>query len=193
MKNLLAGSECGDGFGREKIESSSTEDPKYSDLRWGINKEDQNVHYLHGALHLFDTGTEITKIEYDGNNVIETIKEKLDAKIFPIFVTAGNGKEKLTHILHNSYLTYCYEKLRKIKGSLITFGFNFGDYDSHIIDAINDAAKQDHNSGKLYSIYIGVYNEDAIDHIDRIRGNFECKVNTFDATTTGVWQAGMGI
>ncbi len=44
---------------------------------------------------------------------------------YPIFVTAGDGQMKLKHILHNQYLTYCYESLCNAEGSLVTFGFNF--------------------------------------------------------------------
>ena len=41
-----------------------------SELRWGRNRDRQNVHYLHGALPLFDTGVEI--IEAQTNNVVTT-------------------------------------------------------------------------------------------------------------------------
>ena len=64
---------------------------------------------------------------------MENIERRLDKQEYPIFVTAGNGQEKLTHIMHNRYLTDCYENLCDIRGSLVTFGFNFGEYDEHIV------------------------------------------------------------
>ena len=80
--------------------------------------------------------------EYDTQNyLLEKIKKRVENKDYPVFVTAGNGKEKLTHIRHNQYLAFCYENLCTVEGSLITFGFNFGQYDEHIIKAINIAAK----------------------------------------------------
>lgn len=135
-----------DGFGRDAENVGSEyippEEIDWSELRWGRNQTNQNTFYLHGALPLFDTGSEIVKEEYDGHNyLLENIKKRIDKKEYPIFVTAGSGKDKLNHIMHNKYLTYCFEQFSKIEGSLITFGFNFGEYDDHIINAINIAAK----------------------------------------------------
>lgn len=181
-----------DGFGREREnpdEYVEEEDLEYSELRWGKHKSEQNVHYLHGALPIFDTGIDIVKEEYDGQNyILDNIKARIEKKEYPVFVTAGDGQEKLRHILHNQYLTYCYESLCSLEGSLITFGFNFGEYDEHIIDAINIAAKQGKNfPPKLWSVYIGIYSEDDRKHIEKIRDKFKCKVNLYDAKTLNIW------
>lgn len=174
-----------DGFGRYVDD----EDKTVSDLIWGKYREDQRIHYLHGALHLFDMGFEIIKEEYDMQNyIIEKIKKRMDNKEYPIFVTAGNAKEKLTHIYHNHYLSYCYDVLSSIQGSLVTFGFNFGDNDSHIINAINAACKNGKKTAeKLHSIYIGIYSDSDLDHINQIEFKFKCKVNKYDARTAQVW------
>ena len=92
--------------------------------------------------------------------------------------------------MHNSYLTHCYEQLSEIDGSLISFGFNFGQYDDHIIEAINKAANNGLNvldGKKLYSIYIGVYSEQDLDHIKKIEHKFRCKVNVYNAGTANIW------
>lgn len=179
-----------DGFGRDVIDQGEyvpEDDVILSELRWGNNKESQNIFYLHGALPLFDDGIEIIKEEYDGHYILENIKARMDKGNYPIFVTAGNGDEKLNHILHNHYLSYCYDKLSTISGSLITFGFNFGEYDEHIIKALNEAVNQDFDK-KIWSIYIGVYNEDDEKHIEDIKHKFKCKVTTFDSKTVNVWE-----
>ena len=164
-----------------------------SDLEWGKYKDDQNIHYLHGALPLFDAGISVTKEEYDTHDLLlDKIKKRIANKEYPIFVTAGTGKEKLTHIMHNQYLSYCYERLSSLEGSLVTFGFNFGEYDEHIINAINIAAKHGKKAPpKLWSIYIGVYSEDDKKHIESIKksGKFKCKVNLYDAKTANVWDS----
>lgn len=183
-----------DGFGRELENQEETlqgEDAEYSELIWGKNRDDQNIHYLHGALPIFDTGTEIVKEEYDGQNyILNNIKSRIEKNEYPVFVTAGDGQEKLRHIMHNQYLTNCYERLCSLDGSLITFGFNFGTYDEHIIDAINIAAKHGVKvPPKLWSIYIGVYSEADRKHIEDIKGKFKCKVNLYDATTVNIWNA----
>ncbi len=178
-----------DGFGREYFindEDDKNAEAEAGDLEWGNNRTEQHVHYLHGALHLFDSGTAISKEIYDGNYLLKNIKTRMENKEYPVFVTAGDGEQKLSHILHNQYLDFCYKKLSSIEGSLITFGFNFGDYDKHIIDAINKASKQDIDS-KLWSVYIGVYSEKDIKHIKSIHSSFKCKVNLFDAKSVNIW------
>lgn len=186
MKNAI------DGFGRD-VENYDDDVPKedliFSELRWGKHKDRQNVHYLHGALPIFDSGVDIVKEEYDEHNyLLEKIKRNIDRNQYPVFVTAGNGNEKMVHIMHNHYLSYCYDKLCSITGSLITFGFNFGEYDDHIIDAINIAAMHGKKAkDKLHSVYIGIYSEEDYKHILSIEGKFECKVNKYDARTASVW------
>jgi hypothetical protein len=85
-----------DGFGREllnPIEAARGEEAQdWSELRWGPNKSRQNIHYLHGALPLFDAGTEIVKEQYtEEGYLLENVGLRLDSGEYPIFVTAGNG------------------------------------------------------------------------------------------------------
>ncbi len=190
MRNQIM--ESVDGFGREREnpdEYVPEEELEYSELRWGKYKEDQVIFYLHGALPFFDTGVEIVKEEYkNGDYLLKNINERITRGEYPIFVTAGNGRDKLTHIMHNQYLSFCYEHFAGITGSLVTFGFNFGEYDDHVIDAINAAAKHGRKSPpKLWSIYIGVYSEDDRSHIEKIAHRFKCKVHVYDARTANVW------
>ncbi|GHU43546.1 hypothetical protein FACS1894190_14150 [Spirochaetia bacterium] len=153
---------------------------------WGEHKDEQSVFYLHGALPLFDTGIDIIKEVYDGNYLLENIKARMNKKHYPIFVTAGNAEEKLRHITHNQYLTFCYDKLCTMEGSLITFGFCFGENDTHIIDAINQAHNQPKDR-RLWSIYIGVYSDTDLQHIEDIKDKFKCKVNIWNAKTAHIW------
>jgi hypothetical protein len=68
----------------------------------------------------------------------------------------------------------------------VTFGFNFGSQDEHIIEAINRAARHK-LPDKLWSVYIGVYSEDDRKHVEEIAGKFKCKVHMYDAKTANVW------
>ncbi|HEV7645081.1 MAG TPA: DUF4917 family protein [Pyrinomonadaceae bacterium] len=162
-----------------------------NELFWGKHSVEQSIFYLHGALHLFDTGTEVEKEVYENEQYLLTrIKERIDAEEYPIFVTAGSAEQKKTHIRHNLYLSFCYDALAKITGSLIVFGFGFGEYDAHIIDAINEAAHYGQNvPNRLWSIYVGVNSDSGLTHVKEIEGRFQVKVNAFDARTTGVWGA----
>ena len=182
-----------DGFGRElenADEFVKEEDMEFSELRWGKYKKEQSIYYLHGALPLFDNGIDIVKEEYDTENyLLQKIEARMKNREYPIFVTAGNAKEKLNHIMHNKYLSFCIDEFSSIQGSLITFGFNFGDYDTHIIEAINKAAHYGKKSGdKLHSIYIGVYTDGDLDHINKIKSKFKCKVNFYNARTAMIWK-----
>lgn len=148
-----------DGFGKELEDDNfinNGEDPQWSsDVIWGPNSKDQNIHYLHGALHIFNEKINIVKEQYNPQNyLLEKITQRIQDETYPVFVTAGSSLEKLEQIRSNRYLSFCYDKLCDIDGSLVTFGFNFGDYDEHIIDALNKA----HHSKskmppKLWSIY----------------------------------------
>jgi hypothetical protein len=181
-----------DGFGRDREspdEYVPDEELEYSELRWGRNIAGQNVHYLHGALPLFDTGVEIVKEEYTSEQfLLQRITARVEAGEYPVFVTAGNGNQKLTHIRHNPYLQHSYETLASIEGSLVTFGFNFGDKDSHIVTAINRAAHQGKRvPERLWSIYIGVYSEEDQEHIEALAGQIKCKVHLFDSKSAPIW------
>lgn len=194
MRNAIENK--GDGFGRDAEETDDwvpEDEIQWSELRWGKHKDSQSIYYVHGALHIFDAGVDIVKEEYDNQHVLlENIKARMERKEYPIFVTAGNGSEKLSHIRHDRYLSHCYDSLSSISGSLVCFGFGFGEYDEHIITAINSAAKKriDKN-GKwqmLNSVYIGVYDDAAAKHILSIKDKFKCKVNLFDSKTANVWE-----
>jgi len=181
-----------DGFGKSlenPQEVGLGEDPEYSHLYWGPNAEGQNVHYLHGALHLFDSGVEIIKEQYSWEaNLLEKISARLDKGEYPIFVTAGDGSQKLEHIRHNSYLSTCYDRLCNIDGYLVTFGFNFGAYDEHIIEALNRAAHAESKMPpKLWGIYIGTYSAEDIDHIRSIEHKFHAKIRIVNSQTASFW------
>ncbi|HMO81525.1 MAG TPA: DUF4917 family protein [Pyrinomonadaceae bacterium] len=180
-----------DGFGREPLNPGVWEDePEYSELRWGLNSDHQNVFYLHGALHIFDTGTEIEKEEYDNAHyLLEKVKERIDDEDYPIFVTAGTAQQKMVHIRHNRYLSFCYDALEQIRGSLIVFGFGFGQYDTHIIDAINKAALHGaKGTEKLHSIYVSIRTNESLEYLKSIEDRFQLKVNGFQSDTACVWE-----
>lgn len=182
-----------DGFGHDVLnpdEVAKGEEAELSDLYWGNNRKRQNIFYLHGSLPLFDTGTEVVKEQYSGEGLLlENINARLDNGKYPIFVTAGNGDDKLAQIRHNSYLSDCYDKLSEVDGSIITFGFGFGEYDGHIIQALNRAAKRRVKvPPKLRSIYIGTYSPQDITYIESIETKFHAKIHTFDAKTVPLWE-----
>jgi hypothetical protein len=178
-----------DGFGRDREspdEYVEEEELEYSELRWGRNAAGQNVYYVHGALPLFDTGVEIVKEEYGKDFLLEQITKRITAGHYPVFVTAGDATQKLTAIRHNPYLQDSYESLASVGGSLVTFGFNFGPQDAHIVSAIQRASKQAPDR-RLWSIYIGVYSDADAGRMLALSSEFKCKVHLYDSKTAVVW------
>lgn len=179
-----------DGFSHVYEEGMLEEGYVRSDNRLIWNpSEAQNIFYIHGALHIFDNGTNYQKEQYDnksGDYIMKVISDRINDGDYPVFVTAGDASQKLNQIMHNGYLADCYNHLKSIKGRLVTLGFRFGDNDTHIIDAINEAAKI---KGGLLSLYIGVFSQEDRDNIDKLvnNGAFACKVNTFDAKSVKIW------
>lgn len=182
-----------DGFGRELLNpvevETKKEEPEWSALRWGPNRAEQNVFYVHGALPLFDTGTEVEKEQYDeAGYLLENIRGRIEDNDYPVFVTAGTGEDKLAQIRANPYLIDCYDHLSRVDGSIITFGFGFGDSDLHIVEALNRATHlPSKDVPKLWSVYIGVFSEADMKRAAALEGLLHAKVNTYDAQTAGIW------
>src|SRR5258708_23896545 len=181
-----------DGFGRDREspdEYVPEDELEYSELRWGRNLDGQNVHYVHGALPLFDTGVEIVKEQYSEEYLLEQIAKRIERGELPVFVTAGDAVQKRTHIRHNPYLEHSYEALAAVDASLVTLGFNFGQQDVHIVDALNHATKNGQKvPPRLWSLYIGVSSESDIVRAAELADDLKCKVHVFDSRTAHVWE-----
>ncbi|MCI7485330.1 MAG: DUF4917 family protein, partial [Helicobacter sp.] len=105
-----------DGF----YESNDNEDY----VIFNNNSHPNTCLYLHGALHIFDSGDEIIKKTYSrtGKPLKEQIKDGLNNNRYPVFVSEGTSEQKKTKIIHNAYLNHCYKSLCAIGGNLIIFG-----------------------------------------------------------------------
>jgi hypothetical protein len=99
------------------------------------------VSYLHGALHLFDAGSEITKYTWSKTDkpIVEQIRASLDDEKYPLFVAEGTSANKLERILHNAYL---HKALRSFEGcqsataAVVIFGHSLADNDRHVLKCI---------------------------------------------------------
>lgn len=184
--------DCCDGFSYDvdDYDSNYEFDKNEHSLIW-TSCSFQNVYYLHGALHLFSSIEGVMKEQYRESAekplILDRIKERIYRRQYPLFVTEGDGDAKKRQISKSAYLSNCFNHLKTLNGSLVTFGFSFGDSDQHVIDAINKAAskRSDH---RLRSIYIGVFSDKDRKHIEEISNKFKVKVNTFDAKTVNVWR-----
>jgi hypothetical protein len=80
--------------------------------------------FLHGALHVFDSGTEIQKYTWKNTGVrlIDQIRDALSRDYFPLFVSEGTSDEKYEKIRHNDYLAKGYRSFSQITGDLFIYG-----------------------------------------------------------------------
>jgi hypothetical protein len=109
---------------------------------------DQNMWFLHGALHVFDSGIEIQKYTWNrtGIRLIEQIREALGRDFFPLFVAEGTSAEKLERIRHSDYLAKAYRSFQEIQHCLFIYGHSLAETDEHYLRRIEQ--------GKLSHIFV---------------------------------------
>lgn len=153
---------------------------------------DQNMWFLHGALHIFDAGIEIQKYTWlnTGVRLIDQVRNALSKNYFPLFVSEGTSAEKYERIRHNDYLAKAYRSFSNIQGALFIYGHSLAENDDHYLRCIN--------KGKLSQLYVGIYgdpNSSANKFIVRRaaqlangrRAKNSLNVSYFDAASAKVW------
>lgn len=157
------------------------------------NSRNQNLWFLHGALHLYDAGYEMRKFTWSNTSIrlIEQIRGALNENLFPIFVSEGKSAEKLEKIRHNDYLAKALRSFSSISGCLFIYGHSLADNDEHILTKIE--------SGRLRQLYIGIYgdpespaNIQIINRAKRMslnRNKKNLEVFFFDAQSAHVWSS----
>lgn len=140
---------------------SNTEDSQHEGFVVYQNQKSKGfrIHYVHGALHIFDAGDEIIKKTYNNTdiNLVDQVRDSLSKHIYPIFISEGSSEQKLTKILHSAYLNHCYRSLCRIGGDLVVYGASLKNNDDHVLRAIID--------GNVKNIYFGVSSADNAGHI----------------------------
>ncbi len=153
---------------------------------------EQNMWFLHGALHVFDSGIEIQKYTWSktGVRLIDQIRDALSKNLFPIFVSEGTSAEKYERIRHNDYLAKAYRSFGSIGGALFIYGHSLAENDDHYLKCIR--------KGKVSHLYVGLYgapDSDANKFIarraaqlsDGRRAKNPLAVTYFDAASAKVW------
>lgn len=165
-------------------------------VTWDVQKTGtQNIHYLHGALHIFDAGAEVQKYTWCNTQIalIDQIREALAANRYPLFVAEGSSNEKLSRIQHSGMLNRAYRSFAAITGALFIFGHSLAENDEHILKLID--------RGKTSRVYVGLYGDPNGDTNRRIveraeqlavrraafRPRVPATVTFFDAASAQVW------
>ncbi|MFJ3048263.1 DUF4917 family protein [Herbaspirillum chlorophenolicum] len=157
--------------------------------KWRSHGTNQNIFFLHGALHLFDTKISVKKHVYktDGETIIDQVRNNLRENKFPLFVSEPSSTQKEAKILHNQYLTFCFEQLGMLTGTLIIYGHSLDASDKHIFDRIK--------SSRVNNIYVSLFGPENSEENLRTQANARTylgkptiSVKFFDATTVPLWK-----
>lgn len=167
-------------------------------VTWDVadGSNSQNIHFLHGGLHLYDAGNELQKFCWErsgGIPLMDQIHEALDTDRFPLFVTEGDSASKLAKILHSGYLTRSYKSFIGVCGApsnnLFIYGHSLAHSDEHILRQIEN--------GKFRGLFISVYGDPGADYnvaIERraealraARERYPLDVYFYDAESAAVW------
>lgn len=181
-----------DGFGNDE------DDPEADYVVWQgeTAAHSANVYYLHGALHLFDSGAELQKYTWvrSGERLIEQVRTALTQNKFPLFVAEGSSEQKKIRIRHNAYL---YQGLKVFtqnaqtkNHSFFIFGHSLAANDDHILLRLA--------RGKFSKLYIGLYGDASSDWNKAIivkayglasqrHEKYPLEVVFFDSATANVW------
>jgi hypothetical protein len=157
----------------------------------------QNVHYLHGAMHLYDAGAHLEKYTWinTGMPLVDQANEALTKDLFPLFVAEGESDQKLAKIQHSAYLHHSYKsfctEMGQGKKALFVYGHSLAENDRHIFDRIG--------RGKLAHVFISIFGDPEDIRNQAIRGAAEqiallrslqmtsLKIDFYDAETAEVW------
>lgn len=185
-----------DGFRKDRADY----DAPYVEWQGERAAHGQNVHYLHGALHLFDAGYQLQKYTWvnTGKALVDQANEALKKNLFPLFVAEGDSRSKLTKIQHSAYLHHNYKSFSSVcqakanaGTALFVYGHSFAGNDAHILDLIG--------SGKINRLFVSLYGDPESGSNQGIRANVEriaglrpkgqphLIVDYFDAASAKVW------
>lgn len=181
-----------DGFGNDEDDP----DAEYVVWQGEVGAHDARVHFLHGALHLFDSGSELKKYTWvrKGVPLVEQAREAIDNNAYPLFVAEGTSAQKKAKVRHNAYL---YQGFKQFTANVKTgthcffiFGHSLAANDDHILTRMA--------RGKFRKLYVGVYGDPLTEDNQRIMNRAHelaaqrnekspLDVAFYDASTAKVW------
>jgi len=121
-------------------------------VEWSNPDHKQDIHYLHGALHLFYQGPSLQKYCWrrTGIRLLEQIDAALKKGFFPLIVAEGSSDQKFERVQRSNYLGHNYRSLGKITGSLFIYGHSLAENDMHILEQLR-------KNTKLTNLYVSIY------------------------------------
>jgi hypothetical protein len=154
------------------------------------NPEPQKAHFLHGALHIFDSEAAIEKHAANniGTGIIDLVRANLDVGKFPLFVAEPTSAKKKHRIEHNPYLAYCFRALQKNSGAFFIIGHSMDENDKHIFDELKQS--------KVNRFFVSIFGDEDNDANARVKANAiaylksgASQVTFFDAQSAPIWRS----
>lgn len=142
-----------DGFGNDE------DDPDADYVVWQgeTGAHSARVHFLHGALHLFDGGSELKKYTWirKGVPLVEQARAAIHANAYPLFVAEGLSDQKKDKIRHNAYLYQGFKQFTSNVGQgkhcFFIFGHSLAENDDHILKRLA--------RGRFPKLYVGIFGD----------------------------------
>lgn len=157
----------------------------WTPYREGVN---QQVFFLHGALHIYDTGTVVKKHAYNNDaeiGIVGQVRANLRENKFPLFISEPTYLKKAEKIKHNPYLDYCFRRLKYLRGAMFIYGHSFDESDKHIFDELKVS--------DIERFYISIFGDEQSNKNQRTMANARTflapkNVEFFSATDTPIWR-----
>jgi hypothetical protein len=181
-----------DGFGNDE------DDPDTDYVVWQgeTRAHSASVHFLHGALHLFDAGHELQKYTWvrRQERLVDQARAAINTDKYPLFVSEGTSSQKLSKIRHNAYL---YQGLKVLAANadqgrhcFFIYGHSLADSDDHILRRLG--------RGRFPKLYVSLYgdpdsdaNKAIVEKANRLAGlrnvRHPLEVSFYDAASARVW------
>ena len=183
-----------DGFGNDEDEP----DAEYVVWQGETNAHSASVLFLHGALHLFDSGKELQKYTWvrKGVPLIEQARSAIARDAYPLFVAEGTSAQKKSKIRHNAYLYQGFKQftanVQQGQHCMFVYGHSLAENDDHILKRIG--------KGRFKKLYVGIYGDPLTADNQRIMNRaqelaamrherWQLEVTFYDAASANVWGA----
>lgn len=183
-----------DGFGNDEDEP----DAEYVVWQGETGAHDARVHFLHGALHLFDSGAELRKYTWVRTNqpLVDQARAAIAGDAYPLFVAEGTSAKKKAKIRHNAYLYQGFKQftanVKQGQHCMFIFGHSLASSDDHVLVRIG--------RGRFKKLYVGIYGDPLLNENQLIinraqelaamrQERWPLEVMFYDAASANVWGA----
>lgn len=172
-----------------------------SELFWEGKTTEQNIHFMHGALHLYQGDGLLEKKTWlnTGVKLVTQARVALENNQFPLFVSEGNSNKKMSKIYHHPYLFNSFKSFEDVvnggKGTkpgntcIFSYGLSFSENDTHIFNKIA--------LGRIKHLFVSIFGDKdepvnkgifaKCESLISMRNEYPLKVTYYDAMTANVW------